>query len=241
MFHKLVMENYLTEEIIINQNDFPQAYIRVGPKIAELMTSGSRTKIMFAVMDDKSHQRQKKVEVAAVDTEDNELVDKCYHELVEVAQQIAEERGLTLAQVMNMQAIREMSNKMPESENEMLKIAHVTKANFDKYGQRFLNITMPYSVQRTLNAMDKDEQDEAEGSQCEEGDGTDWQAVGRAASSTNVSQGSAKRKFPGSWGKAPAKKYRTATGRAKKKSPAKRAAAKKPAGKNLMPRPRPQF
>lgn len=235
IFHKLVLENFLQEEIFINQNDIPISYIRIGSKIAELMTPGSRTKVMFAIMDDKQQHKQR-IEVAAVDPADDELVDKCYHELVDVAQRIAEERGLTLAQVMNMQAIREMSIKMPESENEMLKISHVTKANFDKYGQRFLNITVPYSAQRAMNAMDNDEMED------DEHDGTNWEAAGRAASTMPVIQrgGGNKRPFAGRFNgyKSSAKKFKASNSRAKKKTPVKKAKA---TSKNLLPRPKPTF
>lgn len=234
IFHKLVLENFLQEEIVINQNDIPMAYIRIGTKIAELMTPGSRTKVMFAMMDDKQQQKQR-IEVAAVDPADDELVDKCYHELVDVAQRIAEERGLTLAQVMNMQAIRDMSIKMPESESEMLKISHVTKANFDKYGQRFLAITVPYSVQRTMNAMDEEIEDD-------EHDGTNWEAAGREASAMPVIQrgGGNKRPFAGKFYgyKSSAKKFKGSNSRAKKKSPVKKGKAP---SKNLLPRPKPSF
>lgn len=34
-----------------------------------------------------------------------------------------------------------MSNSLPETEEEMLKIVGVTKANFEKYGRQLLEIT----------------------------------------------------------------------------------------------------
>lgn len=40
-----------------------------------------------------------------------------------------------------MQAIQEMSQILPETEEEMLKIVGVTKANFEKYGRQLLEIT----------------------------------------------------------------------------------------------------
>lgn len=40
-----------------------------------------------------------------------------------------------------LQAIQEMSYSLPETEEEMLKIVGVTKANFEKYGRQFLEIT----------------------------------------------------------------------------------------------------
>jgi len=41
----------------------------------------------------------------------------------------------------HLQAIQEMSHSLPETEEEMLKIVGVTKANFEKYGRQLLEIT----------------------------------------------------------------------------------------------------
>lgn len=234
IFHKLIIENYLREEIMINR-DIPQAYIKIGPKVADLMTPGRKPKLMFAMME-KNQPKAKKMEVTAVDERENELQDKCYQDLLDIAQEIAEQKGQTLAQIMNMQAIREMSKRMPETEAEMLKIPHVTKANFDKYGPRFLKVTIQYSAQRTSNALDNNEPDEDE---AEFGGGEqDWAAIGRQASSTSISKGSGtKRKnFGNRWGAKNAKKMKTSS---KKKSPAKSRGGG--AGRNLLPRPKPQF
>ncbi|CRL05522.1 CLUMA_CG017980, isoform A [Clunio marinus] len=244
IFHKLIIENYLREEIITH-NDIPQSYLKIGPKVAQLMSPGSKLKIQFQMME-KNQPKAKKMEVTAVDQQDDELRDRCYHDLVEVAQRVAEEKGLTIGQVMNMQAIREMSKRMPESENDMLQIPHVTKANFDKFGQRFLDITVPYAAQRAINAMEKDFPDDDDDNNVSSYDDQerDWAALGRAAStSSNTSSGS-KRKFGGGWARQKPKRYKTNTSRGKKNSPAKKrtaAAAKGRTGKNLLPRPTPQF
>lgn len=49
---------------------------------------------------------------------------------------------------MNMVALRAMSQQLPCNEEEMLKIPHVTKANFDKYGKALLDITKKYAEQK---------------------------------------------------------------------------------------------
>lgn len=43
--------------------------------------------------------------------------------------------------ILCLQAIQEMAQCLPETEEEMLKIVGVTKANFDKYGRQLLEIT----------------------------------------------------------------------------------------------------
>lgn len=49
------------------------------------------------------------------------------------------ELGFNILQ--HLQAIQEMSHSLPETEEEMLKIVGVTKANFEKYGRQLLEIT----------------------------------------------------------------------------------------------------
>lgn len=237
IFHKLIIENYLREEIIIVK-DQPQSYVRIGPKVAQLMTPGAKTKIMFAVTE-KNQPKAKKVEVTKADDEDDELYERCYHDLMDVAQRIANERSLTVGQVMNMQAIREMSRRLPATETDMLQIPHVTKANFDKYGKRFMDITGPYAAQRAINEMDKTEEEDSDNQE------EDWIAMGRDASSSTSRTGSGtKRKFTGNYGHKGKKRYK-GSGKGKKKSPAKKRTASKPsaktAAKNLLPRPTPQF
>lgn len=47
------------------------------------------------------------------------------------------------------QAIQSMSKLMPESEDDMLKIDGVTKANFEKFGQPLLEITQQAAAEKS--------------------------------------------------------------------------------------------
>lgn len=239
IFSKLIIETYLKEEIILVR-DIPQTYVKVGPRCAELMNPGSRTKIMFPMRD--LTKKARKVEVTEAEDKDNDLSDRCYHALLDVVGQISDETGLTVQQVINMQALSEMSRKLPENEHEMMQIPHVTKANFDKYGKRFLEVTTDFSVQRTLNSLDN----EASNEEMSQDDGNNWDDLARDASSSSQ-RGSGKRKIPGSWGKRGAKRYRANTSRGKKSPAKKKAGASAKGGvrggtnSRILPRPRPQF
>lgn len=241
IFTKLIIETYLKEEIVVIR-DIPQTYVKVGPRCAQLMNPGATTRIMFPMTEVK--QKTKKVEVTESEEKDNELSDGCYHALLEVVKDICDETGLTIQQVFNMQALVEMSKRMPETKNEMMQIPHVTAANFDKFGKRLLEVTTKFSAERLMNTMDNQEEEEEESNVGNyEDDGSNWDALGRAATSSQASSG--KRKLPGSWGNRGAKRYRGNTSRGKKKTPAKKKAggstARGGAKVNLLPRPRPQF
>lgn len=234
IFTKLIIETYLKEEIVFIR-DIPQTYVKVGPRCAQLMNPGATTKIMFPMTEVK--QKAKKVEVTESEEKDNELSDECYHALLDVVKDICDEKGLTIQQVFNMQALAEMSKRMPETKNEMMQIPHVTTANFDKFGKRLLEVTSKFSAERMMNAMDKQEEEESNVGSYED-DGSNWDDLGRAAT-TSTQGSSGKRKFPGSWGNRGAKRYRGNTSRGKKKTGGSTARGGSKA--NLLPRPRPQF
>lgn len=239
LFHKLIIENYLKEEIVIVR-EMAQSYLKIGPQVARLMLPGSQQRIKFALSE--KNQKVKKLEVTVGDQQDDELRDKCYHDLVDIAQQMAEQRGLTIGQIMNMQAISEMSKRMPKTEEEMLQIPHVTKVNFGKFGAKFLEMTQNYSAMREINALDfADEEPEENGEEDSGGGNVDWDAAAREASTSFSGRRGGKRKFSGGYGSSK-KRFRTSSGRSKKKSPVKRAnTTARGAKTGLMPRPAPKF
>lgn len=254
IIHKLILENFIREEIVVIK-DIPQSYIKIGPKAGDLMSRGA--KVTFSVMD-RQKLVKKKIEVPKTREDEEhenklaELQDRCYQDLMDVARQFADERNIIVQHVMNMEAIRQMSIKMPECEQEMLQIPHVTKANFDKFGSRFLDVTIAFSAQRSCYEMDR--QDEQERAAAAENtaanneyeansEDVDWDAMGSQSSSTKRGF---KRKFPGSFrqgGRASFKKYKSS--KPKKKTPAKKtpAAAKRGTtqNRNLLPPPKPMF
>lgn len=73
---------------------------------------------------------------------------KCYTELVDIVNGIAGALDVSVNSIMNMVALQVMSEQLPKSEEDMLKIPHVTKANFDKYGRALLDITAKYAAER---------------------------------------------------------------------------------------------
>lgn len=82
------------------------------------------------------------------DKEIDDLKQKCYTELCEIVNGIASALDVSASSIMNVVALRTMSHRLPESENDMLKIPHVTKANFDKYGITLLDITKKFAAEK---------------------------------------------------------------------------------------------
>lgn len=260
LFHKLILEHYLTEEIVV-MRDIPLSYVKVGNKVGDLMQRGAQVK--FSVMEQKQVASKKKEEVKQVaktsadeelDSQVADLIDKCYADLMTAAQELAEQRGIPLPTLVNMQAIIKMSELMPMDEEEMLQIPYVTKANFGKFGDKFLEVTIPYRSQKEMFILDRDErnkQENDEGSDDEEDDDNiDWDKLGSQAPKKGT-----KRKSSSWRGNKILKKYK-ASKPGKKKTPAKKGTAAK--GKsvpktwksgassgarksNLLPPPKPSF
>lgn len=153
-----------------------------------------------------------KPETLVVDVETQkllrELKDKCHNDLLDACRNLAVQRNVTMVSIMNMQAIKAMSEKMPESEQEMLSIPHVTKANFEKFGQELLQITQQYSAEKLCILLDMQESQESKKKHSNtmdndsDADSSNWAQLARSnnRSSTsmgNNSSGGVKRK--GSW------------------------------------------
>lgn len=75
-----------------------------------------------------------------------DLTKRCYIDLLEVCEKIAAQKNVNLSSIMNIQAVKAMSEKFPETELQMLALPHVTKANFEKYCKPLLEITQNYAT-----------------------------------------------------------------------------------------------
>ncbi|XP_053681210.1 recQ-like DNA helicase Blm [Anopheles nili] len=229
LLRKLVIEEYLKEDLIFS-NDIPQAYLRIGSKIESLV--GRRVRIEFSIKEkQQSRGKVTKQDVTAaqestigtqISAELRELQTRCYNDLLEICRAIAMQKNATLASIMNIQALKTMSEKLPESPAEMLALPHVTKANFEKYGKQLLEITQNYAAEKLCFLMDTQDQDEAKaaaelsGEDDSDGsaDGTDWNALARAASHGAGGSGY-KRKRSWGTGSGKTKVFRRGTGQRK--------------------------
>ncbi|XP_015430995.1 PREDICTED: Bloom syndrome protein homolog [Dufourea novaeangliae] len=149
LLHHMVLEGYLQEHMYIN-NEIACAYVKIGPNASELMTKND-AKVLIPMRSSNNTSTA----VATVSTVTKkvdkvllELQDRCYKELMEIIKGIAGALDISASSVMNMIAIRAMSQKLPDSEEAMLEIPHVTKANFDKYGKALLDITQKYAAEK---------------------------------------------------------------------------------------------
>ncbi|XP_034485836.1 Bloom syndrome protein homolog [Drosophila innubila] len=145
----MVLRDYLKEDLIFSK-DIPQAYLYLGNNINGLMKE--TPKIEFALTRKEGGGSKVVATVSEPTSAGNSdlrhIHDRCYSDLLDLCRTIAAARNVTMASIMNMQALKAMAEELPTTEKDMCAIPHVTKANFDKYGAKLLEITNGYALEK---------------------------------------------------------------------------------------------
>ncbi|XP_045112964.1 Bloom syndrome protein homolog isoform X2 [Portunus trituberculatus] len=199
LFRRLVLEGYLQEDLVVNRDDMTFAYLRPGQKCDRFLNNSSTT---FHV-DMIAHTRTNQVVAdssskTSDDSEIKEIEKSCYKDLLSVVKGIAAAKGINYTNVINMTALRCMSMELPESEEEMMKIPHVTRANYEKYGEALLDVTKRYADQKLVVLTDQAKADMMEeDSSLGLDDSTSWMSGISAPSpgTSHFSNGSARGGF----------------------------------------------
>lgn len=200
----LVLEEYLRETLIFVR-DIPLAYLKIGVQVEKIMSGQKR--IEFAIENVKAKKGKK----ADVNLKDNgpctattealkELYEKCYTDLVQRCRDIAQARNMTVGSIMHNEALKEMAKVLPTSEVEIMKIPHVTKANFDKCGTELLETLKHYAGEKALVELDMDLiQDDMIEESGSDDDITNWSSLAAGAGSTSSGATKRKRGFGGGY------------------------------------------
>lgn len=192
--HKLVLEEYL-REILIFVRDIPLAYLKLGAQVDKLMNGKER--IQFAVENSKAKKGKKNdlnLKENGPSSATNEAIkqiqENCYTDLLQKCHELAQSRNVTVGSVMNNQALKQMAETMPTTEADMLKIPHVTKANYEKYGKELLDILKHFAGEKALVELDMDsiEQQEIDQSFSDD-DPTNWSSLAAAGTSGSGARG----------------------------------------------------
>ncbi|RXG58489.1 Bloom syndrome protein-like [Armadillidium vulgare] len=145
---RLVLEGYLMEELVLNRDDIANAYVRPGEKSSQFLNDPN-AKIEFEIM--KTNKETSKESVREETKEEKELKQLeslCHQQLVDAVKKLAAERGVRHTNAINPVALRIMARTLPDNEEEMRKVPHITQANFEKYGQVLLDITQGFAAQK---------------------------------------------------------------------------------------------
>lgn len=195
----LVLDEYLRETLIFVR-EIPLAYLKVGTQADKLMSG--KVRIEFAIENTKAKKGKK----ADVNLKDNgpcsatndalkKIQEDCYTDLLQKCHDMAQARQVTVGSVMNNQALKLMAEQMPTTEEEMKKLPHVTKANYDKYGKELLDILQYHAGEKALVQLDMDAIEQQIDEQSEsDGDNTNWSSLAAAGASASGGAGGRKRK-----------------------------------------------
>lgn len=200
ILHMLVLDEYLRETLIFVR-DIPLAYLKIGTQADKLMSGKAR--IQFAIENVKA-KKGKKTDVNLKDngpcSATNEALKKiqedCYNDLLLKCHDMAQARQVTVGSVMNNQALKLMAEQMPTTETEMMKLPHVTKANYEKYGKELLEILKTHAAEKALVELDMDalEQQIDDRFESDDDDNTNWSSLAAAGTSGAGGAGGRKRK-----------------------------------------------
>ncbi|XP_025198118.1 Bloom syndrome protein homolog [Melanaphis sacchari] len=149
LIHKLILEGYLSEEMVAFKSDIMNAYIRIGPKAESLLAGSVKLSLAFSPKTNTIDNKIISVKDNTINPILEEIKEKCYTNLMEICRGLAESLGISTNAVMTVQAIRSMSQLMPETEDDMLKIDGITKSNFEKFGQPLLEITQQAAAEKS--------------------------------------------------------------------------------------------
>ncbi|XP_035209951.1 Bloom syndrome protein homolog isoform X2 [Stegodyphus dumicola] len=157
LLRKLVLDQILYEDLVINKMDLPVNYVYLGKRAKDLIAG--KIKVLMAFQKGTKTKNSLTTGIVTEDKETQELIEKCYNELIEVSKAIAAERNMHYTNIINVEALRQMSREMPMAENDMLAIPHVTRVVYEKYGKRFLEVTQRYAAERCVLDAEKADKD----------------------------------------------------------------------------------
>ncbi|XP_016845687.1 Bloom syndrome protein homolog isoform X1 [Nasonia vitripennis] len=151
ILHNLVIQGFLCENLEPNHG-IVCAYLAPGLRAKEIL-SQNNIKLYLQKKKPPEKIQPKKTSTtsqmsAVINVELKDLEQRCYNELLEIVNGIAGALDVSANSIMNVVALRVMSQQLPCDREAMLKIPHVTEANFEKYGKALLDVTQKYAQEK---------------------------------------------------------------------------------------------
>ncbi|KAF6779163.1 hypothetical protein AHF37_01549 [Paragonimus kellicotti] len=158
LFHRLVAERVLYEELTVTQQDHVVAYVRPGPK-ATLLLNGTLKITLPISMPTRPGLSETKLVGREPEDRYAKIRNDCYEELVQVAKQITSEQGISnYATVFPNEMLLEMASQLPTTREELLLVQQCTEYKLNQFNadSRFLEVTLNYlSILGALKSEEK--------------------------------------------------------------------------------------
>ncbi|KAK4471383.1 hypothetical protein MN116_004816 [Schistosoma mekongi] len=162
LFHRLVSERILYEELAVTQLDHVVAYVRLGLKSNGLLNGSIKITLPVSIPNRSGLSETNIVGRPPEDRYAN-IRNQCYEELVQAAKQLTSSQGISnYATVFPNEMLLEMASSLPATREELLQIPQCTdyKLNCFNAESSFLEITLNYLS--ILGALKAEEQEQKE-------------------------------------------------------------------------------
>ncbi|XP_031242995.1 Bloom syndrome protein isoform X2 [Mastomys coucha] len=150
LFKKLILDKILDEDLYINANDQPIAYVMLGTKAHSVLSGHS--KVDFMETENSSSIKKQRALVAKV-SQREEVVKKCLGELTEVCKLLGKVFGVHYFNIFNTATLKKLAESLSSDPEVLLQIDGVTEDKLEKYGAEVIPILQKYS-EWTLPAED---------------------------------------------------------------------------------------
>ncbi|XP_077630358.1 recQ-like DNA helicase BLM isoform X1 [Crocuta crocuta] len=150
LFKKLILDKILDEDLYINANDQPIAYMMPGNK-AQAVLNG-HLKVDFMETENSTSVKKQKALVAKM-SQREEMVKKCLGELTEVCKSLGKVFGVHYFNIFNTVTLKKLAESLSSDPEVLLQIDGVTEDKLEKYGAEVIPILQKYS-EWTLPADD---------------------------------------------------------------------------------------
>ncbi|KAH0501413.1 Bloom syndrome protein-like protein [Microtus ochrogaster] len=142
LFKKLILDKILDEDLYINANDQPIAYVMLGTRAQDVLNG--HLKVDFMETENSSSIKKQKALVAKV-SQREEVVKKCLGELTEVCKLLGKVFGVHYFNIFNTATLKKVAESLSSDPEVLLQIDGVTEDKLEKYGAEVIPVLQKYS------------------------------------------------------------------------------------------------
>ncbi|CAO2614048.1 RecQ-like DNA helicase BLM, partial [Lemmus lemmus] len=142
LFKKLILDKILDEDLYINANDQPIAYVMLGTRAQDVLNG--HLKVDFMETENSSSIKKQKALVAKV-SQREEVVKKCLGELTEVCKLLGKVFGVHYFNIFNTATLKKLAESLSSDPEVLLQIDGVTEDKLEKYGAEVIPVLQKYS------------------------------------------------------------------------------------------------
>nr|XP_057931076.1 recQ-like DNA helicase BLM isoform X2 [Doryrhamphus excisus] len=155
LFKKLVLENYLMEDLYITNNGQAVAYVSAGPKASNVLSG--HVQVDFYETESASSARKNKATVAKNVSQRDQMVQECLKELTDLCKHLGKAFGIHYFNIFSTATLKKISERLSSNPEVLLQIDGVTEDKLDKYGAEVIQVLEKYSQWEVPEQQPEDE------------------------------------------------------------------------------------